>query len=84
MLVRAVTPVYVGNMILLIWIGAGLSVLGLVGVLWCIRKALSLKGADPDQTDVKAELGTLMFVHMAAIGVAFLGMGLLVAGILLS
>lgn len=70
-------------MIVMIWIGGALSVLGLFGVLWCIRKATWLKGADPNEIDAKAELGKLMFVHMAAIGSAFLGLGLLVSGLLL-
>lgn len=68
----------------MIWIGGVLSVLGLAGVLWCIRKAMWLKRQDPAGIDAQGEFGRLMFVHMAAIGTAFFGLGLLVAGILLS
>ena len=71
-------------MVAMIWIGGVLSVLGLIGVLWCIRKAMWLKQQDPNGIDAQGEFGRLMFVHMAAIGAAFLGLGLLVAGILLS
>ena len=71
-------------MIVMVWIGGILSLLGLVGVLWCIRKAMWLKRQDPVSIDAQGEFGRLMFVHMAAIGTAFLGLGVLVAGLLLS
>lgn len=71
-------------MTVMIWIGAVLSVLGLFGVLWCIRKAAWLRGADPNEVDSNAELSKLVFANMAAMGGAFMGLGLLVAGILLS
>lgn len=69
---------------ILIWIGAVLSALGLLGVLWCIRKATWLKRVDPAEVDGQAELNRLMMVHMASICGAFLGLGVLVAGILLN
>ena len=73
----------------MIWIGAILTLAGLGGVLWCIRKAAWLKRAQADGTlqgerEIQTEIGRLIFGHMAAIGAAFLGMGLLVAGLLLS
>ena len=71
-------------MVAMIWIGGAMSVIGLIGVLWCIRKAAWIRTAELPEAEVKGELSRLIFVHMAAIGVAFLGIGLLVAGILLS
>ncbi|MEM6624178.1 MAG: hypothetical protein AAF674_18300 [Pseudomonadota bacterium] len=71
-------------MIALVWIGGAMSVLGLAGVLWCIRKAAWLRGAQLEPDQIQAELHRLVFVHMAAIGGAFLGMGLLTAGLLLT
>lgn len=66
------------------WIGGIMSVLGLAGVLWCIRKALWLRRAQLDDTAARAHLNRLIAGHMAAIGTAFLGLGLLVVGVLLS
>ena len=66
------------------WIGAILSVLGLIGVLWCIRKAAWLRKAELDEATARGELQRLIFGHMLAIGFAFLGLGLLVSGLLLS
>lgn len=68
----------------IIAIGAVLSVLGLFGVLWCIRKAAWMKNAELDAETARNEINRLIFAHMAAIGSAFLGMGLLVTGLLLS
>lgn len=71
-------------MTIVIWIGGALAVLGLGGVLWCIRKAAWLKGAELDDDTARTEINRLIFGHMAAIGTAFLGLGLLVMGLLLS
>ena len=68
----------------MIWIGVVLSVGGLAGVIWCIRKAMWIKRAQLDDDAARSEISRLVFVHMGAIGAAFLGLGLMVAGILLS
>lgn len=65
-------------------IGGILTVLGLGGVLWCIRKAAWLRKAELEEETIRAELNKLIFGHMAAIGAAFLGLGLLLVGMLLS
>lgn len=70
-------------MIIAAWIGGVMSVLGLLGVLWCIRKAAWLRGAEMDDDSMRAELNRLVFGHTAAIGLAFLGLGLLTFGLLL-
>jgi hypothetical protein len=79
-----VTARYGRNMTVMIWIGAILSVAGLLGVLWCLRKAAWLRKAELDEANVRTELQKLIVAHMAAIGAAFLGMGLLITGLLLS
>ncbi|MEM7684552.1 MAG: hypothetical protein AAF293_06975 [Pseudomonadota bacterium] len=74
---------YAALMKIVIAIGAVLSVVGLAGVIWCIRHAVWLRRAELDDTRVKAELNKLIFAHMAAIGSAFMGLGLLVMAWLL-
>ena len=71
-------------MTIMIIIGAVLTAMGLVGVFWCIRQAAWLRKAELDDDRTRAELNRLIFAHMAAIGSAFLGLGLLVVGLLLS
>jgi hypothetical protein len=63
--------------------GIVLVLAGLAGVLWCIRAAARLRRAELSDDAIRAELGRLVFVHTAAIGAAFLGLGLLVVGLLL-
>ena len=71
-------------MVVMIWIGAVLSVIGLIGVLWCLRKAAWLRKAELDDATARTEIQRMIFVHMFAIGFAFLGLGLLVTGTFLS
>lgn len=71
-------------MMALIIIGAVLAIAGLGGVLWCIRQAAWLRKAELPDDQVRGELNKLIFAHMAAIGAAFLGLGLLVVGLILS
>lgn len=79
-----VRPRYAPDMNIMIWIGAAMSVLGLLGVLWCIRKATWLKGAQIDEAQIRAEVNKLIFGHMASIGVAFMGIALLLVGMLMA
>jgi hypothetical protein len=66
-----------------IFIGIALSLAGLGGIVWCIRRATMLRhGSIPDEA-VRSELGKLVFAHTASIGAAFLGLGLLIVGLLL-
>lgn len=70
-------------MIWLVIIGTILTLAGLAGIIWCIFGAARLKrGELPDET-VRIELGRLVLWHTAAIAAAFLGLGLLIVGILL-
>ncbi len=71
-------------MMAFIVIGAILAIAGLGGVLWCIRQAAWLRKTEMSEDKVRGELNKLIFAHMAAIGSAFLGLGLLVVGLLLS
>ncbi len=70
-------------MIALVIIGILLSLAGLAGILWCIRGAARLRRSDVPEADARTELGRLVFAHSASIGFALLGLGLLVAGLLL-
>ncbi|MEM7210340.1 MAG: hypothetical protein AAF479_00390 [Pseudomonadota bacterium] len=68
----------------MIVIGTVLALGGLGGVIWCIRHAAWLRKAELDDDAIKAELNKLIFGHMAAIGTAFMGLGVLVMAVLLS
>lgn len=70
-------------MFAIVVIGVLLALAGLSGILWCIRRAAMLRRGDVPDADVRGELGRLVFAHSASIGAAFLGLGLLVVGLLL-
>ena len=71
-------------MTVLIAIGTVVALAGLGGVLWCIRHAAWLRKAELSEDDTRVQLNKLIFGHTAAIGAAFLGLGILVVGILLN
>lgn len=71
-------------MTVMIAIGALLALGGLGGVLWCMRHAAWLRKAELDDDAARAELNKLIYGHMAAIGAAFMGIGLVVMALLLS
>ena len=70
-------------MVVFVVVGVLLSLAGLAGIGWCIRHAARLRRGDMPDGEVRAELGRLVFAHTASIGAAFLGLGLLVVGLLL-
>jgi hypothetical protein len=70
-------------MVVFVVVGVLLSLAGLAGIAWCIRRAARLRRGDMPDGEVRAELGRLVFAHTASIGAAFLGLGLLVVGLLL-
>lgn len=59
--------------------GAALALAGLAGTLWCAWRAWQLRGSP----DPKAELQRLAAWNLAAVGGAALGLGAVVAGLLL-
>lgn len=71
-------------MIVLVWIGVGMTVAGLLGLGWCIWKAMGLRKRSPDDDAVRAELRKLVPANLASTSIAFLGLALAVAGLVLS
>lgn len=67
----------------LVVIGIVLTLAGLAGILWCISRAARLRRTEIPDGAVRSELNRLIMAHMAAVGAAFLGLGLLVVGLLL-
>ncbi|SOH95418.1 hypothetical protein SAMN06273572_11093 [Monaibacterium marinum] len=70
-------------MTILIVIGAVTTFLGIAGLGYCIREAMRIRtgGMSPEESKVK--LRGLVAVNMAAVGVAFLGLAMVVAGVIL-
>ncbi len=64
----------------IIWIGAGMAVLGLCGVIWCLVKAAQLKAVARQGGDPTPMMRRLIAWNMGSVGIAFLGLGVMVVG----
>jgi hypothetical protein len=67
----------------LVWIGAGLALIGVAGLIWCIVLALRARRSGMEDEAMRAELQRVVVLNMAALGVSALGLMCVVAGILL-
>lgn len=67
----------------LIWSGAALTVVGLVGLGYCILRAARAKRAGLDDAAMRAELQRVVVINLGAVGVSALGLAAVVTGILL-
>jgi hypothetical protein len=69
---------------LVIWSGAALTVLGLVGLLWCIRIVLQKRKANLPEAEMRAALQKVVALNMAALGVSAIGLMMVVIGVILT
>ncbi len=67
----------------MIWIGAGMAVVGLAGLAWCIRRAMEMKKSPLPPEEAQGVFHRLIAVNMASVAFAFLGLGLLIVGLIL-
>ncbi|MFN3575467.1 MAG: hypothetical protein ACK4TJ_00550 [Tabrizicola sp.] len=67
----------------LIWAGAGLTLLGVAGLGYCILAATRARRAGLDDAAMRAALQRVVTLNLAAVAVSALGLAAVVAGILL-
>ena len=68
---------------ILIWIGSILSLLGLVGLLWCIRTVLRAKKTAGSDEELRMSLQKVVPFNMAALFLSAIGLMLVILGIML-
>ncbi|KEO56111.1 hypothetical protein [Thioclava pacifica] len=68
----------------LIWAGAGVSVLGLIGILYCIVAVAKAKRAGLPDDALRARLQKVVVLNMGALFVSVIGLMMVVVGIFLS
>ena len=68
---------------ILIWIGSILSLLGLVGLLWCIKTVLRAKKAEVSDEELRMSLQKVVPFNMAALFLSAIGLMLVILGIML-
>jgi len=67
----------------LIWIGAAISAIGLVGIFYCIALALKAKRANLPEDEMRARLQRIVMLNMTALFLSMIGLMMVVAGIIL-
>ena len=68
---------------LLIWIGSILSILGLVGLLWCIKTVLKAKKSAVSDEELRSSLQKVVPLNMASLFLSAIGLMLVILGIML-
>ena len=69
---------------ILIWIGAAVTVLGFVGVVWSIVLVLRARRAGLDEAGMRQRLQRALPINVGALLLSVLGLMLVVLGIVLS
>ena len=71
------------EMELLIWTGAILSILGLVGLFWCIKTILKAKKSAISDEELRSSLQKVVPLNMASLFLSAIGLMLVILGIML-
>jgi hypothetical protein len=67
----------------LVFVGAGLSLVGLCALIWCIVQAVRARRAGLSDGDLRARLQRLVVLNLGALFASILGLMLIVTGIFL-
>ena len=68
---------------ILIWIGSILSILGLVGLFWCIKTVLTAKKNATSDEQLRDSLQKIVPLNMAALFLSAIGLMIVILGIIL-
>lgn len=68
---------------IMIWTGAAISLAGVVGLFYCIAKAIQAKRAGLPDDEMKARLKSVVTLNLAALMVSALGLVCVIVGIML-
>lgn len=67
----------------LVWSGAAVSVIGLLGLVWCIIKVRRAKRANLDDAAMRATLQSVIPINLGALFLSMIGLMMVVIGIFL-
>lgn len=68
---------------MLIWAGTGVSLLGLLGLVYCILRVSRAKRAQLPDEDMRAELKKVMPLNLGALFLSVIGLMMVIVGIFL-
>ncbi len=67
----------------LIWTGAGLTMLGVAALVWCIVAVARARRSGLAESALRAKLQRIVAINTGALGVSAIGLMLVVIGIIL-
>ncbi len=68
----------------LVWVGAAISLAGVLALVWCILYVIRLRRAGLDDATLRARMHKAVLVNFAALAISTLGLMMVIAGIFLS
>ncbi|MGR3621839.1 hypothetical protein [Pseudophaeobacter sp.] len=68
---------------ILVWVGAALSVAGLIGLLWCILHVVKARSRKLDDEALRAVVQSVLPYNLGALFLSVLGLMLVMVGIFL-
>lgn len=68
---------------MMIWAGAGLSLLGLAGLIWCILKVARARRSGLCDDELRAAVAAVLPMNMGALFLSVIGLMLVVVGVIL-
>ena len=68
---------------ILIWLGAGLTLLGVLGLAWCIVLAMRARKSNLPDDQIKAALQRVVALNLGALAVSAIGLMAVVIGVIL-
>ena len=66
---------------ILIWVGAGLSLLGLAGLVWCIIRVARARKTINDDEELRAAVQAVLPYNLGALFLSVLGLMIVILGI---
>lgn len=69
---------------ILIWIGTGCTLLGLLGLGWCIVLAMRARRQETDDARLKSRLQKVVALNLGALAISALGLMMVIMGVFLA
>lgn len=69
---------------ILVWIGTLLSLIGIAGLLWCVWLVLGIKKRNLPDEAARAAMQSVVVWNLGALAVSFLGLIMVVVGVILA
>ncbi|MVO17420.1 hypothetical protein [Parasedimentitalea huanghaiensis] len=68
---------------ILVWIGAAISIVGLLGLIWCILRVMRARKQKLDDETLRAVVQSVLPYNLGALLLSMLGLMLVIVGVLL-